>query len=73
MIPQVLSPNHERGYYIVWNTDYWRKDRVVSLRKIFYHPFVFGFEEHSLLTSLEQREFTLHYADLESPPPLLAQ
>ncbi|KAJ2905483.1 hypothetical protein MKZ38_005359 [Zalerion maritima] len=27
MIPHVLSPNHERGYYIVWDTDHWRKDR----------------------------------------------
>ncbi|KAI9171162.1 Cobalamin (vitamin B12) biosynthesis CobW-like protein [Paramyrothecium foliicola] len=28
MTPQILSPNHERGYYIVWDTSSWRKDRV---------------------------------------------
>ncbi|KAK5998513.1 Zinc-regulated GTPase metalloprotein activator 1 [Cladobotryum mycophilum] len=27
MTPQILSPNHERGYYIVWDTANWRKDR----------------------------------------------
>ncbi|KAL7796596.1 hypothetical protein V8C37DRAFT_372336 [Trichoderma ceciliae] len=27
MTPQILSPNHERGYYIVWDTTTWRKDR----------------------------------------------
>ncbi|OAA47698.1 Cobalamin (vitamin B12) biosynthesis CobW-like protein [Metarhizium rileyi] len=27
MTPQILSPNHERGFYIVWDTDNWRKDR----------------------------------------------
>ncbi|KAH7149953.1 hypothetical protein B0J13DRAFT_279327 [Dactylonectria estremocensis] len=27
MTPQILSPNHERGYYIVWDTTNWRKER----------------------------------------------
>lgn len=27
MTPQILSPTHERGYYIVWDTNNWRKDR----------------------------------------------
>ncbi|KAI5463351.1 CobW/HypB/UreG, nucleotide-binding domain-containing protein [Mariannaea sp. PMI_226] len=27
MTPQILSPNHERGYYIVWDTSNWRKER----------------------------------------------
>jgi CCR4-NOT transcription complex subunit 2 len=27
MTPHVLSPSHERGYYIVWDTSNWRKDR----------------------------------------------
>ncbi|KAM7204492.1 CobW/HypB/UreG, nucleotide-binding domain containing protein [Naviculisporaceae sp. PSN 640] len=27
MIPQTLSPNHERGYYIIWDTQHWRKER----------------------------------------------
>ncbi|KAK2591810.1 transcriptional regulator [Conoideocrella luteorostrata] len=27
MTPQILSPNHERGFYIVWDTTQWRKDR----------------------------------------------
>ncbi|TLS26908.1 hypothetical protein PpBr36_04655 [Pyricularia pennisetigena] len=30
MMPQVISPNHERGYYLVWDTTQWRKDRHVS-------------------------------------------
>ena len=28
MMPQVLSMNHERGYYIVWDISTWRKERV---------------------------------------------
>ncbi|KAK5634568.1 hypothetical protein RRF57_010281 [Xylaria bambusicola] len=27
MHPRILSAQHEEGYYIVWNTDEWRKDR----------------------------------------------
>ncbi|KAK3318486.1 hypothetical protein B0H66DRAFT_557418 [Apodospora peruviana] len=27
MTPQSLSPNHERGYYIIWDAPNWRKDR----------------------------------------------
>ncbi|KYK59303.1 NOT2/NOT3/NOT5 family protein [Drechmeria coniospora] len=27
MTPQILSQSHERGYYIVWDTNNWRKDR----------------------------------------------
>ncbi|KAI1365464.1 hypothetical protein F5Y08DRAFT_303701 [Xylaria arbuscula] len=27
MHPRIMSPQHEEGYYIVWNTDEWRKDR----------------------------------------------
>ncbi|KAF4513481.1 hypothetical protein G6O67_000748 [Ophiocordyceps sinensis] len=27
MTPQILSPSHERGYYIVWDAGNWRKDR----------------------------------------------
>ncbi|RFU78749.1 hypothetical protein TARUN_3455 [Trichoderma arundinaceum] len=32
MTPQILSPNHERGYYIVWDTTTWRKDRATELK-----------------------------------------
>jgi len=28
MVPQPLSPQHERGYYIVWDTTSWSKERV---------------------------------------------
>lgn len=28
MQPRVLSPLHEEGYYIVWDTTEWRKQRV---------------------------------------------
>ena len=41
MMPQVLSPNHERGYYIVWDTVNWRKERVVSFRTFFVLFFLF--------------------------------
>ncbi|KAK4176700.1 putative general negative regulator of transcription subunit [Triangularia setosa] len=27
LVPQTLSPNAERGYYIVWDKDVWRKER----------------------------------------------
>ncbi|KAK3353083.1 hypothetical protein B0T25DRAFT_543589 [Lasiosphaeria hispida] len=27
MVPQALSPAHERGYYIVWDTTSWHKER----------------------------------------------
>jgi CCR4-NOT transcriptional regulation complex NOT5 subunit len=28
MVPQSLGPTHERGYYVVWDTANWRKERV---------------------------------------------
>jgi CCR4-NOT transcription complex subunit 2 len=28
MVPQALSPSHERGYYVVWDTTVWHKERV---------------------------------------------
>lgn len=28
MMPASLGPHHERGYYIVWDTTNWRKERV---------------------------------------------
>lgn len=28
LVPQTLSVNTERGYYIVWDKDLWRKERV---------------------------------------------
>ncbi|KAB5576565.1 CobW/HypB/UreG, nucleotide-binding domain-containing protein [Coniochaeta sp. 2T2.1] len=34
--PQVLSPNHERGWYIVWETSQWKKERVREL-VLWYH------------------------------------
>lgn len=42
MMPQVLSMNHERGYYIVWDITTWRKERV--------SPF---FRERNVLLSVE--------------------
>ncbi|KAG6008364.1 hypothetical protein E4U21_004568 [Claviceps maximensis] len=27
MTPQILSPNHERGFYVVWDPELWRKER----------------------------------------------
>lgn len=57
MTPQILSPNHERGYYIVWDTSNWRKERV-SLSLLICQ------EIQKLI--LVQREFTLHYGDLDT-------
>ncbi|EWZ41274.1 hypothetical protein FOCG_03203 [Fusarium oxysporum f. sp. radicis-lycopersici 26381] len=34
MTPQILSPNHERGYYVVWDTNSWRKERVCASRSV---------------------------------------
>jgi CCR4-NOT transcription complex subunit 2 len=31
MMPQVMGPTHEQGFYIVWDPQNWRKERVVSL------------------------------------------
>lgn len=28
MVPQALSQTHERGYYVVWDTASWHKERV---------------------------------------------
>ncbi len=30
MVPQSLGPTHERGYYVVWDTANWRKERVCT-------------------------------------------
>lgn len=57
MTPQILSPNHERGYYIVWDTSNWRKERVGRL----FCPLWI-----QMLTQSTQREFTLHYGDLDT-------
>ncbi|KAK3379914.1 hypothetical protein B0T24DRAFT_613451 [Lasiosphaeria ovina] len=27
MVPQALGPTHERGYYVIWDTANWRKER----------------------------------------------
>ena len=32
MVPQSLGPTHERGYYVVWDTANWRKERVSHQR-----------------------------------------
>ena len=31
MMPESLTPTSERGFYIVWDPQNWRKERVVSL------------------------------------------
>ncbi|KAK0722231.1 hypothetical protein B0T26DRAFT_770521 [Lasiosphaeria miniovina] len=28
MVPQALGPTHERGYYVIWDTANWRKERI---------------------------------------------
>ena len=73
MMPQVLSPNHERGYYIVWDTVNWRKERVVSFRT-FFVLFLFFYAAGYIFANdfFSQREFTLHYADLDPAPQPVA-
>ena len=34
MVPQALGPTHERGYYVIWDTANWRKERVRSTHVI---------------------------------------
>lgn len=36
MLPQVLSMSHERGYYIVWDTTTWRRERTVRELQLNY-------------------------------------
>lgn len=71
MMPVVLSPNHERGYYIVWDIAHWRKERVVSLRTSYLVPFCLWHLIH-LLTRCSQRDLVLHYADLDPAPQSVA-
>lgn len=35
MQPRILSPQHEEGYYIVWDTTEWRKQRVSNHREVY--------------------------------------
>lgn len=34
MQPRILSTQHEEGYYIIWNTTDWRKERVSDNMRI---------------------------------------
>lgn len=36
MQPRPLSSLHEEGYYIIWNTAEWRKERVSDRIAVFY-------------------------------------
>ena len=64
MTPQVLSPSHERGYYIIWDTAEWCKNRVCC-RRVTRSSLV-EFLGVQMLTVEQQREFTLHYGDLDT-------
>lgn len=57
MMPASLGPNHERGYYIIWDTISWRKERV----RLIVYPIVL-----QKTNKWTQRELTLHYGDLET-------
>lgn len=48
MVPQSLGPTHERGYYVVWDTANWRKERVGHLSEFFF----FKLDKNLRLTSL---------------------
>lgn len=56
MTPQSISPSQEQGYYVVWDTRNWRKERVSTLLHL---P-----ESFSLTPS--KREMTLFYDELDT-------
>lgn len=62
MVPQSLGPTHERGYYIVWDTVNWRKERV----SFFLPRWSRLISKVRLTCHLPQRELVLHYADLDT-------
>ena len=65
LVPQQMSPQHERGYYIIWDTASWNKSRVSSTPVSPCH--VFGDQNEPWLTvGSSQREFTIHYNDLDT-------
>lgn len=64
MTPQILSPNHERGFYVVWDPEQWRKERVRSTRKWFFF-LSFSFSSVTNVIGF-QRELTLFYGDLNT-------
>lgn len=60
MQPVAVSPEAERGYYVIWNAETWARMRVSSVARM---PCV-------LLLIPPQQELTLYYADLETFPEL---
>lgn len=39
MAPQILGPNHERGWYIVWDANHWQRERVSCGKQFFSSMF----------------------------------
>lgn len=60
MQPVAVSPEAERGYYVIWNAETWARMRVSSSAHTCCVP--------ALTPS--QQELTLYYADLETFPEL---
>jgi CCR4-NOT transcription complex subunit 2 len=57
MTPQSISPSQEQGYYVVWDTRNWRKERV---------SVDFLTQNKDILLMLPQREMTLFYEELDT-------
>jgi CCR4-NOT transcription complex subunit 2 len=66
MVPQSLGPTLERGYYIVWDTAVWHKERVSNFPQRRHRC------SRSFVADILQRELTLHYADLDGSTNLSA-
>lgn len=59
MQPMPVGPDTERGYYIVWDTATWSRQRVSSSLFVFHD----NAQAHSF-----QRDMMLSYQELESLP-----
>lgn len=60
MQPVAVSPEAERGYYVIWNAETWARMRVSSVAHVL----------RSCADPPPQQELTLYYADLETFPEL---
>jgi len=66
MVPQAIGHNQERGYYIVWDTINWRKERVCL--HVPSRPSAEARLEAESWLTVSQRELILHYSDLDTTP-----
>jgi len=64
MVPQQVSPTAERGFYIIWDPARFQRDRVGSRHG--ETSFLRKESGHETNRARPQREFTLHYGDLDT-------